>query len=380
MWGSAAYVFHVGAWGVWLAGAMLFALSTRNPYYLALIMAVALVVNRALTRYAERRDSGQAGEGDVAGGGQRSGAVLLRAVVLISLVVALFKGMSLHLGATVLFRLPEWIPILGGPVTLEALASAGLDALTILTVLAVFVAFSAGADYYALLRSVPPFMHQAALVTSIGITFVPQTVARFREIREAQALRGHRVRRIGDLVPLLVPLLAGGMERSMDLAEAMEARGFSRAPRGGHSPGPVVVQLGIAFGLGCVLVGGALFAFAPALPWLAWLVIGAGIALIAITLRSIGAGVRRSRYRKTVWRDTDTVLALASAGVLAALFSFRSLAPSLLAYTPFLRISMPPFDLSVAAAILGLVAPAAILLIIGAGERSPVQQTREQNG
>jgi energy-coupling factor transport system permease protein len=377
MWGSAAYVFHVGAWGVWLAGAMLFALSTRNPFYLALVMAAALLVNRALTRYAERRDAGQAR--DDAGGGQRSGGVLLRAVVLISLVVALFKGMSLHLGATVLFTLPEWIPILGGPVTLEALVSAGLDALTILTVLAVFVAFSAGADYYALLRSVPPFMHQAALVTSIGITFVPQTITRFREIREAQALRGHRVRRMGDLVPLLVPLLAGGMERSMDLAEAMEARGFSRAPGAGRSLSPVVVQLGIAFGLGFVLVGGALFAFAPALPWLAWLVIGAGVALIAITLRSIGAGVRRSRYRKSVWRDTDTVLTLASLGVLAALFAFRALAPSLLAYTPFLRISMPTFDLSIAAAIAGLLAPAAIVLIIGASEQMATQQSREND-
>ncbi|HET9492840.1 MAG TPA: energy-coupling factor transporter transmembrane component T [Chloroflexia bacterium] len=377
MWGSAAYVFHVGAWGGWLAGAMLFALSTRNPFYLGLVMAAALLVNRTLTRYAERRDTGQAG--DVGDGRQRSGGVLLRAVVLISLVVALFKGMSLHLGATVLFTLPEWIPILGGPVTLEALVSAGLDALTILTVLAVFVAFSAGADYYALLRSVPPFMHQAALVTSIGITFVPQTVTRFREIREAQALRGHRVRRIGDLVPLLVPLLAGGMERSMDLAEAMEARGFSRTPGAGRSLSPVVVQLGIAFGLGFVLVGGALFAFAPALPWLAWLVIGAGVALIAVTLRSIGAGVRRSRYRKTVWRDTDTVLTLASLGVLAALIAFRSLAPSLLAYTPFLRIAMPPFDLSITATIAGLLAPAAIVLIIGTSEQPPAQQSREND-
>jgi energy-coupling factor transport system permease protein len=356
---------------------MLFALSTRNPFYLALVMAAALLVNSALTRYAERRDTGQARDDE--GGGQRSGGVLLRAVVLISLVVALFKGMSLHLGATVLFTLPEWIPILGGPVTLEALVSAGLDALTILTVLAVFVAFSAGADYYALLRSVPPFMHQAALVTSIGITFVPQTITRFREIREAQALRGHRVRRIGDLVPLLVPLLAGGMERSMDLAEAMEARGFSRTPGAGRSLSPVVVQLGIAFGLGFVLVGGALFAFAPALPWLAWLVIGAGVALIAVTLRSIGAGVRRSRYRKSVWRDTDTVLTLASLGVLAALFAFRSLAPSLLAYTPFLRISIPTFDLSIAATIAGLLAPAAVVLIIGASEQTPAQQSREND-
>jgi energy-coupling factor transport system permease protein len=378
MWGSAAYVFHVGAWGLWLAGAMLFALSTRNPFYLGLIMAVALLVNRALSRYAERRDTGQASEDT--GSGRRSGGVLLRAVVLISLAVALFKGMSLHLGATVLFTLPDWIPVLGGPVTLEALASAGLDALTILTVLAVFVAFSTGADYYALLRSVPPFMHQAALVTSIGITFVPQTVTRFREIREAQALRGHRVRRIGDLVPLLVPLLAGGMERSMDLAEAMEARGFSRTPTSGRSPGPVVVQIGIAFGLGCVLVGGALFAFAPALPWLAWLVVGAGVALIAVTLRSIGAGARRSRYRKTVWRDTDTALLLASAGVLATLFAFRGLAPALLAYTPFLRISLPPFDLAVAASIAGLLAPAAIVLIIGASGSAPASQNRELDG
>jgi hypothetical protein len=110
------------------------------------------------------------------------------------------------------------------------------------------------------------------------------------------------------------------------------------------------------------------------------MVVGAGVALIAITLRSIGAGVRRSRYRKTVWRDTDTVLTLASAGVLAALFAFRWLAPSLLAYTPFLRISMPPFDLSVAAAILGLLAPAAILLVIRADTGSPAQRNREQNG
>lgn len=377
MWGSAAYVFHVGAWGLWLTGAMLFALSTRNPFYLALLMLVALVVNRALTSYAERRDTGQVSE---VGSGQRSGGVLLRAVVLISLVVALFKGMSLHLGATVLFTLPEWIPVLGGPVTLEALASSGIDALTILTVLAVFVAFSAGADYYALLRSVPPFMHQAGLVTSIGITFVPQTVTRFREIREAQALRGHRVRRVGDLVPLLVPLLAGGMERSMDLAEAMEARGFSRSPGAARTISPVVVQLGLVLGLGCVLVGGALFAFAPALPWLAWLVVGAGVTLIAVTLRSIGARAKRSRYRKTVWRDSDTALALASAAVLAGLFAFRSLAPSLLAYTPFLRISMPPFDVSVAATIAGLLAPAAILLIIGGGAHSPAQQSREHYG
>jgi hypothetical protein len=160
----------------------------------------------------------------------------------------------------------------------------------------------------------------------------------------------------------------------------MEARGFSRSPGAARTISPVVVQLGLVLGLGCVLMGGALFAFAPALPWLAWLVVGAGVTLIAVTLRSIGARAKRSRYRKTVWRDSDTALALASAAVLAGLFAFRSLAPSLLAYTPFLRISMPPFDVSVAATIAGLLAPAAILLIIGGGAHSPAQQSREHYG
>ena len=173
---------------------------------------------------------------------------LVRLVVLVTLIVALFKGLSFHIGETVLFNLPDWLPVLGGPATLEGLASAGLDALQLLAVLAVFTAFSAGADYYALLRSVPAAMHGAGLITSIAITFVPQTVERWGEIREAQSLRGHHVRRATDLLPLVMPLLAGGMERSMNLAEAMEARGFSRSTARRTLP-PLLVQLGLAGGL-----------------------------------------------------------------------------------------------------------------------------------
>ena len=43
-----------------------------------------------------------------------------------------------------------------------------------------------------------------------------------------------------------MPLLAGGMERSMDLAEAMEARGFSRGPATSRATRPIVVQAGLA--------------------------------------------------------------------------------------------------------------------------------------
>ncbi len=304
MWNNATHSFHIGAWALWLAAAMLVALSTRNPFYLLLTIAIAILVNRSLngTTDEEMRNV-EFGIRNVTGdnaiqiqepeAGSQSReiriphsafrnprALLLRAVIILAFAVAILKGLSYHIGETVLFSLPGTLPVIGGPVTAEGLAAAGLDGLSILTVLAVFTAFGAGADYYAMLRSVPPFMHQVALVTSIAITFVPQTVIRFAEIREAQALRGHRVRRIGDLVPLVMPLLAGGMERSMNLAEAMESRGFSRPSAAGRRVPPLVVQLGLTFGLAFVLVGSTLFAFAPDMPWLAWLLIAAGLLFI----------------------------------------------------------------------------------------------------
>jgi energy-coupling factor transport system permease protein len=363
MWGNGAYSFHVGAWGLWLAAAMLAALGTRNPFYLLLLSAVSILVFRVVGHAVPDRNGGTE-EAQVAGGSDeasRGRGLLVRAVVALALIVAFLKGLSIHVGATVLFTLPEGLPMIGGPITLEGMVSAGLDALAILTMLAVFTAFSAGADYYALLRAVPPFMHQAALVTSIAITFVPQTVTRFGEIREAQALRGHRVRRMGDLLPLIMPLLAGGMERSMNLAEAMESRGFSRVSATARRLPPVLVQVGIAGGLGLLLVGGALFAMTPDLPWLAWGLVAVGVGLIVLTLRAVGTGSRRTRYRRTVWRDRDTPLAVVSAGVLALFTALKFVAPSLLVYTPFYKISVPPVDMVVVVAVLALGVPAMIL-------------------
>jgi energy-coupling factor transport system permease protein len=354
MWNreAGAHFFHVGAWACWLAAAMFAALSTRNPFYLVLVIAAALIVRNSI-------NSRQRADGEQAAASLQSTA-LVRLVVAVTLIVALFKGLSFHIGETVLFNLPDWLPVLGGPATLEGLASAGLDALQLLAVLAVFTAFSAGADYYALLRSVPAAMHGAGLITSIAITFVPQTVERWGEIREAQSLRGHHVRRAADLLPLVMPLLAGGMERSMNLAEAMEARGFSRTTARRTLP-PLLVQFGLAGGLAITLAGSTMFAFLPDAPLLGWLLTGAGVALLGLTLWAVGTGTRRTRYRRSVWRAQDTPLAIVSLGVLVVLLMFRVVAPSLLSYTPFLRISMPSFDPLTALVICAIAVPALVI-------------------
>jgi energy-coupling factor transport system permease protein len=336
---------------------MLGALGTRNPFYLTLLIVVGLVVSSWL----DRARGGEVSEPKFRGkdSAKRGRGMLFKAIIWLLVVVALVKGMSIHVGATILLSLPEEWPIIGGPITLEAMAFAGLDALSLLAVLAIFAAFTNGADYYALLRSVPPFMHQVGLITSIAITFVPQTVVRFAEIREAQALRGHRVRRVGDLVPLVVPLLAGGMERSMNLAEAMEARGFSRSPAGARRVAPIVAQSGLALGLGLVLSGGALLAFFAATPWIGWLCIASGVLLVSLTLRAVGAGIKRSRYRRSVWRSTDTLLAIVSLAILAILLIYKLFEPSALIYDPLarLRIYVPAFDPVIACTLVALAVP-----------------------
>lgn len=362
MWVRSTARFHVGAWLLWLVAAMLGALGTRNPYYLVLITISALLVNAQLSRSKEKHTSAQDADQTGYDPSRRGFFILLRAVIVLMLIVALLKGLSIHFGTTVLFELPESWPVIGGPITLEGMAYAGLDAFSLVAVLSVFMAFSAGADYYALLRSVPAFMHQVGLVTSIAITFMPQTVIRFTEIREAQALRGHKVRGIRDLIPLIMPLLAGGMERSMNLAEAMEARGFSRSPAGARKVRPIYVQVGLASGLGLVLAGGAMLAFFAAMPWIGWGCIVTGVFLVGATLWLVGKGSKRSRYRRSIWRDRDTALAVASAAVGLILLTHKLLAPATLVYDPLsrLRIYAPPFDVVLACVILGLIAPALI--------------------
>ena len=354
--------FHVRSWLAWLLAGMLGALFTRNPVYLCIIIAASMLVHNTISGSGRLRmgTTTLLGQGDR---DRRGLGIFLRFVVVLLVIVTVFKGFSVHTGVTVLFRLPEEWPLIGGPITAEGLTYAALDALSLLTVLAVFTAFTAGADYYALLRSVPAFMHQVGLITSIAITFVPQTITRFTEIREAQALRGHRVRRVGDLIPIIIPLLAGGMERSMNLAEAMEARGFSRHAPGTRKLPPILVQSGVATGLGLTLAGASFLAFFSDTPLIGWSTIIVGVALMGLTLWAVSARSRRTRYRRSVWRDMDTLLLMPSLGITGILLLYKVTAPGVLIYDPLskLRMYFPPFDPVLALTLLSLAAPALIL-------------------
>ena len=336
-------MFHTWSWVAWLVAAAVPAFTLHNPLYLALVLGAAWIVYSALGRTTS------------AGGSWGS---LIQIGLFFFAMAIPFNALSGHIGQTVLFRLPSSWPIVGGPITLEAVIAGAVNGLTLFTILVVFAAFNAVVDHYQLLRATPAFLFQAGVVLSIAITFVPQMVLSAREIREAQRIRGHRFRGIKDLLPLLLPLLANGLERAIQLAEAMEARGFGSAVEAPRRRQATWTQVGILAALLGLLSGLFIIAVFPEQSGWGWglVAVGAGGMLTLFGLK--GREVRRTRYRRLVWMWRDTAVALASAAVLAAVMTAKLTVPEVLAYSPYTPNGLlPPFNPLVGVALLLLVLP-----------------------
>jgi energy-coupling factor transport system permease protein len=270
-----------------------------------------------------------------------------------------FNALSMHAGQLVLFRLPAGWPIIGGPITLEAIIAGAVNGLALLTILVVFAAFNAVVDHYQLLQSTPAFLFQAGVVVSIAITFVPQMVLSAKEIRQAQRIRGHRFRGIRDLLPLVIPLLGNGLERAIQLAETMEARGFGSTVNPLSHRQAILSQVGTLAALVGLLVGMSILAFFPGSHALGWALAGLGVAGLFAILGLQGRRVHRSRYRRPRWRARDTAVVMASVTVLGVVVAARLALPEMLYYSPYPpNPLLPPFHPLIGTTLLLLALPA----------------------
>jgi energy-coupling factor transport system permease protein len=337
-------MFHTLAWVIWLVAAAVPAFTLGNPLYLALTLGAAWIVYAALGRSTPMGSSW--------GGFVKIGLFFL-------LLTIPFNALSIHAGRIILFRLPESWPIVGGVITLEAILAGMVSGLSLLTILLVFAAFNAVVDHYQLLRATPAFLFQAGVVVSIAVTFVPQMVLSAQEIREAQRIRGHRFRGIRDLLPLIVPLLASALERAIQLAETMEARGFGSTVRPTSRRQATLAQWGTLAALLALLAGLFMVTYLGEYGAWGWLLAGLGVAGLSALFWLQGQGVRRTRYRSDRWTARDSVVAAAGAVVVAVIVAARLTMPQALVYSPYPPYSLlPPFDPWVGAVLLLLVLPA----------------------
>jgi energy-coupling factor transport system permease protein len=126
---------------------------------------------------------------------------------------------------------PLWtgpiVPVLGQlDVTSEELSSAALNALRLASVGLAFAAYALLLDHDRLLQAAR-FARPAALATRLMPT-LQRDAAGFVEALRG---RGLEVTGVRSRAALLSPLLASSLERGLNLAEAMEARGYGRPGR-----------------------------------------------------------------------------------------------------------------------------------------------------
>ncbi|MGI8587948.1 MAG: energy-coupling factor transporter transmembrane component T [Chloroflexia bacterium] len=285
----------------------------------------------------------------------------LRLAMVLAGFSAVFNALAAHAGETVLARLPADWPIIGGALTLEGVVYGALGGIAVVALLMTAGTFNTAADTYALLRSIPPALSQAGLVTAIGLAYLPQTIVRVGEIREAQELRGHRFRGAGSMLPLAVPLLAGGLERAIQLAEAMESRGFSgKTPERGGSAIRALLTLGTA-GVGLGAFGMLYFREEPA--WGGALLV-VGVFAIGAALRRLGHTSRQTRYRHELRRRRDDLVSVALLLSLTVTLTVWVLRPVWWVYSPYPALGWPGFEPAAGLGLGLLVAPALPLLRI----------------
>jgi len=129
------------------------------------------------------------------------------------------------------------VPVLGPlGVTGEELSSALLAGLRLAAVGLAFAAYALLLDHDRLVQAAG-FARRSALAVALATRLVPTLERDGRGLIEALRGRGLEVRGVRGRARLLSPLLAGSLERGLNLAEAMEARGYGR-PGGTRAPSP----------------------------------------------------------------------------------------------------------------------------------------------
>jgi energy-coupling factor transport system permease protein len=331
-------------WFVWVLAMLVAASSARNPLYAVLLVLVTTVVG-ALCAPDEK-----------AVGDRRAILSPLRFAAIAVPLSALFNALTVHFGETQLLRLPDWLPLLGGPVTLEAIVFGAQNGLVLTAIFSGFAVFNQVTPVRDLVGLMPRAFHEIGVVISIALTFIPQTIRSLRRIREAQAVRGHRMRGLRDWPPIVVPLLVGGLERSMGLAEAMVARGYGAVSDRAQS---LRASGGLVLGLLTLLGGWLTFLFRQ--NWRGMgvaLMIGGGALIVAVVWFT-GRAVRNTVYRPRRWTARDTLVVVGCGLALAAVL-LPWAGSDTLYYSPYPQLTLPAFDPLVGLGLLGLLVPAVV--------------------
>ena len=270
--------------------------------YLASFVVVAFLYSSPLVIAAAGAGAAIAG---VFSGARRAVVSALRLGLVLALLITVVNGLVTDRGETVLLRLGE-VPVLGDVnVTLEALAAGAVIGLRAIAAIIAAAVYSACVDPDRVLRMLRPLAGRSALTATLISRLVPLAAADHVRLREAAALRGPAAAAVGRGA-LARRLLAGSLDRSVDVAATLELRGYGLEPapggrmRGEGRPGAgprsrhdrrlyAIAALVTLAAIGAKAAGADHFQAYPTLE------VAAGTEALALSVLLVGAGLAPRR-------------------------------------------------------------------------------------
>ena len=172
------------------------------------------------------------------------------------LVLFLFSPLVARYGGVVYWEGPE-VPVIGQlDVTSEEVSEALFQSLRLIAVGLAFAAYALLLDLDGLLLA-GGRLRRSVLAVALATRLVPTLERDAAGYVEALRGRGLVVEGMRGRARLISPLVAGSLERSLNLAESMEARGFGRPGRT-RAPSPpwsTIDRLAIVAAVAVVVMG-----------------------------------------------------------------------------------------------------------------------------
>jgi energy-coupling factor transport system permease protein len=259
--------------------------------YLGSLALVAFLYSNPIVLTAAGAGAVLAGLASRAG---RALAVTFKWGIALGAFIVIVNGLVAQRGDTVVVN-GLWLPLLGPTdVTAEALAEGAVLALRIVVVMLAFAVHSACVDPDRVLRMLRPLAKRSALTATLISRLVPVAAADYARLGEAAALRGPAAAPVSR-VAMARRLVAGSLDRAVDVAATLELRGYAQgAP--GSARGAPRTRYGLRF-----------------------MAAGLGIAAIGIAGRIAGVGGFDAYPRLSVAADGLTLLLAAAIVAVAAL-------------------------------------------------------------
>ncbi len=165
----------------------------------------------------------------------REWASFMKFTLYLCLLVIVINALVSYHGSHIIWQAPFRIPVMGVPqLTLEAVLCGIGNSLKLLAIISAFtiLIFTIHPDDLMLVLTKLRLPYKSVLVTSLSTRFVPTLIGDAERISEVQRLRGLELdrgklsQRIKGHMAIIIPLLSNSLDRTVQVAEAMESRAF----------------------------------------------------------------------------------------------------------------------------------------------------------